>query len=648
MNANIVLIVTGLVALLLGLLLGWWLSRKKAETLAQVTAAEAKAAAQVEVATLTERLSSTMAGLQSERQRHLALQQASEGWRTALDEASNEIAKLTERSSRVPTLEAEAVALTATIEGKDAELLQLSTANATNSEKAEQLAQQLTEQQTLAGDLQQKLDAAAITGQLANEAKAAFEQQAVRVPSLEAQLGESRTQLDAIKAELSELRESSSTEAARLSEQLSAEREALVLAREELGALRANKETLDARVGELTSQLTELRTHTDGEREHAAEKLQLLMDAREVLTDQFKTLATDILEEKSKRFAEQNQTSIGQLLEPLKTQLSEFKGKVEEVYVQESNGRAALSEQVKSLVTLNQTLSQDAKNLTLALKGQAKTQGNWGELILERVLEASGLKKGHEYKVQDSQVREDGTRAQPDVVIELPEERKLVVDAKVSLVAYDRYVSAGTDEERVVALREHLASVRGHIKGLSEKKYHALYGLQSLDFVLAFVPIEPAFMLAVTNDNDLFMDAWQRNVLLVSPSTLLFVVRTVAHLWRQEAQSRNSQEIAERGAALYDKLSGFVADLQKVGDRLRLAKEAFDDAQGKLSTGKGNVIRQAEMLRELGVKPTKALPAPLVQAATSHDDIVVPDLAALTAPLVNETTEGSRDPLQAP
>jgi DNA recombination protein RmuC len=241
------------------------------------------------------------------------------------------------------------------------------------------------------------------------------------------------------------------------------------------------------------------------------------------------------------------------------------------------------------------------------------------------------LRKGQEYQVQDSQVREDGSRAQPDVVILLPEERRLVVDSKVSLVAYEELVVAQSDEERVVAMRRHLDSIRGHIKGLSGKQYQTLYGLKSLDFVLMFVPIEPAFMMAVTNDGNLFMDAWEKNVLLVSPSTLLFVVRTVAHLWRQEAQSRNAQDIAKRGAELYDRLSDFVKDLESVGARLKQAQDAYGDAHRKLSTGRGNVIRQAEMLRGLGVKPTKSLPAPLLEGALDEQLPEIAPLAALAA-----------------
>jgi DNA recombination protein RmuC len=450
------------------------------------------------------------------------------------------------------------------------------------------------------------------------ERRAALEEQAARLPGLESQLKDSVRQLGEISAQLTDLREASARDNGQLRAELTAERAAATLVQEELAVVKALLSQADAQVSELSERLTQLRTQAEAEQKTSAEKLELLLQAKTTLSDQFKTLATDILEEKSKRFAEQNREGISHLLEPLKTKLAEFQNKVEEVYINEGKDRSALSAQVHRLVELNQSLSQDAKNLTLALKGSAKTQGNWGELILERVLEASGLRKGHEYHVQDSQVREDGSRGQADVIIDLPEERKIVVDAKVSLVAYEKFTTADNDEARALALKQHLESVRSHIRGLSEKRYHTMYGVKSLDFVLAFIPVEPAFMTAVTNDDSLFMDAWNRNVLLVSPSTLLFVVRTVAHLWRQEAQSKNAQEIAKRGGDLYDKLCGFVDDLETVGNRLGQAQKAYDLAHGKLAGGRGNVIRQAEMLRDLGVKPTKSLPAATL--AISADD----------------------------
>lgn len=435
-------------------------------------------------------------------------------------------------------------------------------------------------------------------------------------------LAEEKAALMADMASLGELHREGQEALVRLNRQEAEKARALEAASERVEALRAELAQMAAALekanGEAASrraEVAELRTRLDGERAQAAEKLALLDQAREALSNQFKALANDILEEKSKRFAEQNQTSLGQLLEPLKTRLNEFQGKVEEVYVQEGKDRSALAEQVRQLMELNQALGKEAKNLTQALKGSSKTQGNWGELVLERVLEASGLRKGEEYEVQESHTREDGSRAQPDVIIRLPEGRTLVVDAKVSLNAYEDFATAEQEEARASAVRRHLDSVRGHIKGLSARNYQDLYGLKSLDFVLMFVPIEPAFMLAVTQDRDLFMDAWGRNVLLVSPSTLMFVVRTVAHLWRQEAQNRNAQDIAKRGAELYDRLSAFVADLEKVGERLDQAQQSFTAARDKLSRNRGNVIRQAEMLKELGVKPGKALPAGLVELA---------------------------------
>ena len=369
-----------------------------------------------------------------------------------------------------------------------------------------------------------------------------------------------------------------------------------------------------AQVAALTMQLTQ-------ERNQSQEKMALLQNAREELTLQFKNLANDILEEKSKRFSEQNQQSLGQLLDPLKTKLQEFQGKVEQVYVQEGKDRSALAEQVRQLMELNKTVSQEANNLTKALKGSNKTQGNWGELVLERVLESSGLRKGEEYDVQESHTLEDGRRLQPDVVVHLPDDRHLVIDAKATLIAYEDYANTEDDKHREAALKRHLDAVRSHIKGLSDKNYQDLYGLKSLDFVLMFIPIEPAFMLAVTHDRELYMDAWNKNVLLVSPSTLLFVVRTVANLWRQEAQTRNAQDIAKRGAELYDKLAGFVEDMESLGTRLNQAQKDYDGAINKLSTGRGNVIRQAEMLKKLGVKPSKSLPTPMVEIANDAADM---------------------------
>jgi DNA recombination protein RmuC len=364
------------------------------------------------------------------------------------------------------------------------------------------------------------------------------------------------------------------------------------------------------------AKIAELTTTLDNERTQAQEKLALLNDAREQLSNQFKALANEILDEKSKKFTEQNQTNLGNLLNPLRQQLTDFKTKVEEVYVNEGKDRIALREQVNHLIQLNSTLSEDAQNLTLALKGNHKAQGNWGEIILDDVLEKAGLLPGHHYERQGSVKSEDGqSHVIPDVVVHLPGERHLVVDSKMTLPDYRAFAYAENEDERTIALKRHLASIRTHIKSLSEKNYQTLYGLKSLDFVVMFIPLEPAFMLAVTNDSELFQQAWDKNVLLVSPSTLLFVVRTVAYLWRQEGLSRNAKEISNRGAELYDKLVGFVGDLQKVGKSIQAAQACYNDASKKFMEGSGNVIRQAEMLKQLGVKPTKSLPAQWVEPA---------------------------------
>ncbi|MEI2457310.1 DNA recombination protein RmuC [Lysobacter firmicutimachus] len=448
----------------------------------------------------------------------------------------------------------------------------------------------------------------------AQQERAQLAERAARIPELQARLDELEHQRDALVRDSGGLRESIGRTAAELEK----EQQTLQRLRQDYDALERSRDEIAAQSQQRSVELERLSTQLDAERRQAQEKIAQLREVREDLSVQFKNLANDILEEKSKRFTEQNRSHLGQLLDPLQQKLSEFQAKVETVYDQETRDRTALGEQVRQLMALNQSLSEDAKNLTTALKGSSKTQGAWGELILERVLESAGLRKGEEYDVQESHGTEDGER-RPDVTVHLPEDRHLVIDSKVSLTAYEEFVNAEDEDLRARALKRHIESVRQHMRGLSEKRYQELYGLRSLDFVLMFVPIEPAFMLAVTHDRNLFMDGWQRNVLMVSPSTLLFVVRTVAHLWRQEAQNRNAQEIAKRGAQLYDRLSAFVADLEKVGERIEQAKESFDAARGKLAQNKGNVIRQAEMLRDLGVKPNRALPAALVELSADDD-----------------------------
>lgn len=448
--------------------------------------------------------------------------------------------------------------------------------------------------------------------------RAQLGERASRVAPLEARI----EGLDQALSEANRLAADAREALGRVQAELQAERESHASTSRRAEGEKASREAADATVARLNTELAQLGAQQAAEREQFTEKLAFIEEAKRSLTDQFKNLANDILEEKGRRFAEQNQTNLGTLLDPLKQKLNEFQAKVNDVYVNETKDRTALAEQVRQLMGLNQTLSDEAKNLTSALKGSNKSQGNYGELVLERVLESSGLRRGHEYRYQESLDRVDGEgqRYQPDIIITLPEDRSLVVDSKMTLTAYEAYANAEDESVRKAALKAHLGSVRSHIKGLSSKNYQQLHQLESLDFVLMFVPLEPAFMAAVTNDNDLFMEAWNNNVLLVSPSTLLFVVRTVAHLWRQEAQTRNAKEIASRGADLYDRLTAFTQDLEMLGKRLNQAQDSFNDARNKLSRNKGNVIRQAEMLKELGVKPTKALSKSLCVAAAEDAD----------------------------
>jgi len=362
----------------------------------------------------------------------------------------------------------------------------------------------------------------------------------------------------------------------------------------------------------------------DAERRISAEKLagiqQSALDAKTTLSDQFKNLANEILEEKSKRFAEQNQQNLDTLLKPLQEKLTDFRKQVDDTYQSEARERFALKQEVEKLAGLNLKMTDETRALTNALKGESKTQGDWGELVLETILENSGLRKGEEYLVQDSHTIDDGSRLQPDVVIRLPESKHLVIDSKVSITAYTRYIQADDDATKTAELNSHVLSIKQHIQGLSAKNYQDLYGVGSIDFVLMFIPIEPAFLAAMRHAPDIYQEALKKNIVMVCPSTLLATVRTVAHLWRQEHQNRNAQEIARQCAMLYDKFVGFVEDLDKVGQRLEQAQVSYGDAIGKLKTGRGNLIRTAENVKKLGVKPNKSLPTKLTDVADDELD----------------------------
>ena len=364
-------------------------------------------------------------------------------------------------------------------------------------------------------------------------------------------------------------------------------------------------------------------TELAAERRQSADKLatlqQTAQEAKTVLSDQFKNLANEILEEKSKRFAEQNQQNLDILLKPLQEKLTDFRKQVDDTYQSEARERFALKQEVEKLAGLNLRMTDETRALTNALKGESKTQGDWGELVLETILENSGLRKGEEYLVQDTQTISDGSRLQPDVVIRLPESKHLVIDSKVSITAYTRYIQADDDSIKTAELNSHVLSIKQHIQGLSAKNYQDLYGVGSIDFVLMFIPIEPAFLAAMRHAPDIYQEALKKNIVIVCPSTLLATVRTVAHLWRQEHQNRNAQEIARQCASLYDKFVGFVEDLDKVGQRLEQAQISYSDAVGKLKTGRGNLIRTAENVKKLGVKPNKSLPSKLTDVADDDE-----------------------------
>ncbi|GMU94995.1 DNA recombination protein RmuC [Ignavibacterium album] len=358
----------------------------------------------------------------------------------------------------------------------------------------------------------------------------------------------------------------------------------------------------------LTSENSSLKSDYSNLQEKLDEQKTEIEELQQKFVKEFENLANKIFEEKSAKFTEQNKEKISEILNPLKEKITEFEKKVEESSKESIKGHSSLKEQLEMLRQMNQQITQEAKNLTEALKGQSKTQGNWGEFILESILEKSGLVKGREYFVQESLVTEAGKRYQPDVIIYLPENKSIIIDSKVSLNAYERYISIDNENEKAKALRDHIISIRSHLKSLSSKNYQALYQLNSLDFVLMFMPIEPAFALAVQQDAGLFNEAFEMNIVIVSPSTLLATLRTIASIWRQENQNRNALEIAKQAGALYDKFVNFYNDLVDVGKKLDAAKDSYEEAMKKVHDGRGNLIAGVEKMKQLGAKASKSLP----------------------------------------
>lgn len=366
---------------------------------------------------------------------------------------------------------------------------------------------------------------------------------------------------------------------------------------------------------ELTAQLAYSQSDHKNLQEKLASQKEEIEQLNERFTKEFKLLANDIFEEKGKRFAEQNKTNLSEILSPLKERIGEFQQKVEDSNKQGAERNAGLVQQIKQLSDLNKQITKEAENLTKALKGDSKAQGNWGEVILERILEKSGLEKGREYETQVSETTEDGKRYQPDVVVKLPDNKNIIIDSKVSLVAYERFVNAEDEKDQMDQLKLHIASIRAHIKGLSEKNYQNLYGIEGLDFVLLFIPIEPAFTLAAQKDQELFNDAYTKNIVIVSPTTLIATLRTISSIWKQEYQNKNAIEIARQSGALYDKFVAFTEDLTKVGSQLKATTTTYEASMKKLYEGTGNLVKRAENIKKLGAKTSKQLDQRLLDRA---------------------------------
>jgi len=385
----------------------------------------------------------------------------------------------------------------------------------------------------------------------------------------------------------------------------------LALGNEETSELRSQKERLGIQISRYEVEMENL-DQKNSEQKEEVEKLQ------EKFTKEFENLANKILDVKSEKFTKQNKENIENILNPLKEKIKTFEDKVEKSQKENISIHSSLKEQLLNLQSQNLKITQEAENLTKALKGDSKMQGNWGELVLERVLEKSGLEKDREYSVQQSFTREDGSRVLPDVIINLPDGKKMIVDAKVSLTAYERYINA-EEELQEKYLKEHISSIKTHVDQLSSKKYEDLYEMESPDFVLMFIPIEPAFAIAINNDNSIYNKAFEQNIVIVTPSTLLATLRTIDSMWNNEKQQRNAIEIARQAGALYDKFEGFVSDLTKVGKKMDEAKTEYKGAMNKLVEGRGNIITSIEKLKKMGAKAKKSLPDKYLERAQQDD-----------------------------
>jgi DNA recombination protein RmuC len=378
-----------------------------------------------------------------------------------------------------------------------------------------------------------------------------------------------------------------------------------------------------SKLSEANQSLERSRTYYKAQEEKIQEQKQQISELQEKLTKDFELIANKILNENSSKFTEQNKTNLDGILNPLKERIKDFEEKVDKAYKSESAERNTLKGTIEQLMQLNKQISIEATNLTNALKGDTKTQGNWGEFVLEKILGSSGLVENENYTLQGKGmglVDEDGNRFQPDVIINLPDEKHLIIDSKVSLVAYEKLLNSETESDRERYIKEHVSSIRAHIQGLSNKKYQSLYGINSPDFVLLFIPIESSFSMASQYDKELFEFAWSKRIVLVSPSTLLATLKTVASVWNQEKQTKNAIDIANKAGLLYDKFHGFVEDLKKIGLNIDRAKESYDQAYNKLHEGKGSLTSRVESLKKLGAKTQKQIDKSLIEDQLNEEE----------------------------
>ncbi|NKB31911.1 MAG: DNA recombination protein RmuC [Pseudomonadales bacterium] len=403
------------------------------------------------------------------------------------------------------------------------------------------------------------------------------------------------------------------------SERLAARQSELELLQESHGQTVNENSSLKGEIQSYREELAALKTSLELERKQFDEKLSLLNESREQLGSAFKNIANEIFEDKSKKFTATNKETLSAVLSPLQEKIQNFEKRVEETYDKESKERFSLAKEIENLQKLNTRISEEAVNLTNALKGDNKAQGSWGEFVLESILEKSGLAKGREYEVQVSLKDEEGGKAQPDVIVHLPESRDIIIDSKVSLKAWDAYCAAEEATNKQKSLKQHVSSIRNHVKLLSSKDYQNLAGVNSLDYVFLFMPIEAAYSSALQEDPELFQFAFERNIIFVVPTTLLTTLKTVQNLWRLAQQNQNANEIAEKAGALYDKFVAFVDDLDEVGQRIDASKKSFEKAHNKLLSGRGNLVKRAESLKQLGAKTSKKQKSAKLTTALEDD-----------------------------